>query len=210
MRASRSSGGTVSSSEAYACESAEPVPAAQSSHWWTKLYSYLGVVALAFLLLWLTPLWERVDSVYTGAPFGQYASVFGIGFAVLVGVPLAVVLLMISRIGLRLGFALLAVYAAALAAAPVFLGFFLGSLFWRLLLKKAPCYWAELPIGLLIWRLLSMIPGIGFVVKLVAIALGLGLVTMLLGKGKPAAPAAESAPAPAEPAALPPDSGDAQ
>lgn len=164
--------------------------------------SFLGVTAVAFVLLWLTPLWETVDLKYYGAPFSKYAKAFGIGFAVLVGLPVAVVLLMIARVGVRLAFVLTGVYLASIAAAPVFLGFFLGALIWRRLFKKAPNYFAELPIGILLWRIAYCIPGLSFAVGLVAVPLGLGVVTLLLGKHK-AAPA-ETADAPAEePSALP-------
>jgi len=149
-----------------------------------KALSFAGVLLLAFVLLWLTPLWETVDRKYYGAPFGKYAKSFGIGFAVLAGVPLAAVLLFISTIGVRLAFVVLFLYAAAIIAAPVFLGFFLGALLWRGAMKKAPCYYAELAIGILIWRLAACVPGLSFVVGLVAVPLGLGVVTLLLGKGR--------------------------
>ena len=149
-----------------------------------------AVAALAFVLLWLTPLWETVDKKYCGAPFASYASAFGIGFAVLAGLPVAAILLMLTRVGLRLAFVLLFVYVAAIIAAPVFLGFFLGMLIWRGALKKAPCYFAELPIGILVWRLAACIPGLSFAAGLVAVPLGLGVITLLLGKGAKSAPAA--------------------
>ena len=57
----------------------------------------------------------------------------------LAGLPVAAILLMLTRVGLRLAFVLLFVYVAAIIAAPVFLGFFLGMLIWRGALKKAPC-----------------------------------------------------------------------
>lgn len=156
----------------------------------SRVISFLGVTALAFVLLWLTPLWETVDKKYCGAPFASYASAFGIGFAVLAGLPVAAILLMLTRVGLRLAFVLLFVYVAAIIAAPVFLGFFLGMLIWRGALKKAPCYFAELPIGILVWRLAACIPGLSFAVGLVAVPLGLGVITLLLGKGAKSAPAA--------------------
>lgn len=166
-----------------------------------KALSFAGVLLLALVLLWLTPLWETVDKKYYGAPFGKYAKAFGIGFAVMAGVPLAAVLLFISAVGVRLAFVVLLLYVAALIAAPVFLGFFLGALLWRGAMKKAPCYYAELAIGVLIWRLAACVPGLSFVVGLVAVPLGLGVVTLLLGKGRhPAAaeqlPAAQTADAP--------------
>ena len=157
--------------------------------------SYLGAAAVAFVLLWLTPIWEKLDSKYYGADFGDYAKAFGIGFAVLAGLPVAAVLLMITRIGLRLAFVLLLVYAAAIVASPVFLSFFAGMLIWRRALRKAPCYFAELPIGLLAWRIVYCVPGLSFVVGLVAVPLGLGVLTLLLGKTKkqpvPALPESE-------------------
>ena len=156
----------------------------------SRVISFLGVTALAFVLLWLTPLWETVDKKYCGAPFASYASAFGIGFAVLACLPVAAILLMLTRVGLRLAFVLLFVYVAAIIAAPVFLGFFLGMLIWRGALKKAPCYFAELPIGILVWRLAACIPGLSFAAGLVAVPLGLGVITLLLGKGAKSAPAA--------------------
>ncbi len=157
--------------------------------------SYLGAAVVAFVLLWLTPIWEKLDSKYYGADFGDYAKAFGIGFAVLAGLPVAAVLLMITRIGLRLAFVLLLVYAAAIVASPAFLSFFAGMLIWRRALRKAPCYFAELPIGLLAWRIVYCVPGLSFVVGLVAVPLGLGVLTLLLGKTKkqpvPALPESE-------------------
>lgn len=144
----------------------------------------LGLVAVALVLLWLTPLWERVDAAYYGAPFDKFARAFGVGAAVLVGVPVAAILLLITRVGARLALVLLFVYGAAVAAAPVFLGFVLGALFRRGALKKAPRYLVELPLGILICRVASAIPGLSFAVSLVAVPLGLGMLTQILGKVK--------------------------
>ena len=179
-----------------------------------KALSFAGVLLLAFVLLWLTPLWETVDRKYYGAPFGRYAKAFGIGFAVLAGVPLAAILLFISNVGVRLALIVLFLYAAAIIAAPVFLGFFLGALLWRGAMKKAPCYYAELAIGILVWRVAASVPGLSFAVGLVSVPLGLGVVTLLLGKGaaklSPKAETACEECAASDPAALPEDSDSAE
>ena len=57
-------------------------------------------------------------------------------------------------------------------------------LVWRKLLKRSPSYWAELPIGLLIWRVLTLIPGVKVAAGLVVVPLGLGVLARLLGKKK--------------------------
>lgn len=149
-----------------------------------KVISYVGFVAIAFVLLLFTPLWETLDRKYYGASFGQYAKAFGIGFGVLAGVPLAAILLMISSIGLRLLFVLLLAYIAVIIIAPIFFGFFVGMIIWRKLFKKAPCYWVELPIGLLVVRIAAAIPVLSFIVGIVSIPLGLGVMILLLGKSK--------------------------
>ena len=134
--------------------------------------------------------------------------------AVLAGVPLAAILLFISNVGVRLALIVLFLYAAAIIAAPVFLGFFLGALLWRGAMKKAPCYYAELAIGILVWRVAASVLGLSFAVGLVSVPLGLGVVTLLLGKGaaKPS-PKAETAceeSAASDPAVLPEDSDSAE
>jgi len=148
------------------------------------LFTYIGLLLVAYFFLWLTPLWEKQDSKYTGADFGKYAATFGIGFAVLIVVPIAAIILMITGIGVRPAFVMLFVYIAALVAAPVFLGFVLGSLLWRKAFKRPCNYWAELAIGILAARVLVLLPFVSFAVRLVSTCFGLGSVACMLGKGK--------------------------
>lgn len=190
--------------EVYEDES-EPQPTAAQkfgSKALDRVLGFAGVVALAFVLLWLTPLWGCLDKKYSGAPFAKFAKAFGIGFAVLVGLPVAFIILLITRVGLRLAFVLLMVYIAALLASPVILGFFLGKLFWRDLCKRKACFAVELPIGIAIWAIFECIPVLSFVVNFVCAPLGLGVVTLLLGRGgkKPCAQQVEPLPLPETPA----------
>lgn len=152
------------------------------------VFSYVGVLAVAMLLLWLTPLWETVDKKYENASFGKYAAAFGIGFAVLVALPLASVILMVTGFGLRLGFTLLMLYLAAMAVSPVFLSYILGKLLWRKAFKKAVNYPAELAIGVLAWRILASVPLLSFLVGFISLPFGIGVFVLLLGKKKTTAP----------------------
>lgn len=152
------------------------------------VFSYVGVLAVAMLLLWLTPLWETVDNKYENASFGKYAAAFGIGFAVLVALPLASVILMVTGFGLRLGFTLLMLYLAAMAVSPVFLSYIFGKLLWRKAFKKAVNYPAELAIGVLAWRILASVPLLSFLVGFISIPFGIGVFVLLLGKKKTTAP----------------------
>lgn len=165
-------------------EEEAPRPASLGEQALGKLSSFAGLALLALVLLWLTPLWETVDSRYTGQPFRKYAAAFGIGFAVLVAVPVAGVLLMISGVGLRLSGLLLTVYAAALCGGGSFAAFLVGSLLWRKALKKAPKLWAELLIGTAVWTVVGCIPVVSFLAGLVGVPYGLGVVTLLITGSK--------------------------
>ena len=155
----------------------------------SRLFGAVGLLLIAYFFLWLTPLWEKIDGDYTGADFGKYAAAFGIGLGVLLALPIAAIILMITGIGLRPAFVLLCVYIAALIASPIFLGFILGSLLWRKALKQKCNYWAELPIGIVALRLVTMLPYVSFPISLVSAAFGLGCVVRLLGKKRSAPPA---------------------
>lgn len=152
------------------------------------VFSYVGVLAVAFLLLWLTPLWETVDKKYESVSFGKYAAAFGIGFAVLVALPLVSLILMVTGFGLRLGLMLLMLYFAAIAVSPVFISFILGKLLWRKAFKKSACYPAELAVGVLAWRILASVPLLSFLVGFISLPFGIGVLVLLLGKKKTTAP----------------------
>ena len=130
-----------------------------------------------------------MDTVYAGAGFGKYAAAFGIGLLVLLVLPIIAILLMITGIGLRPAFFLLFVYGAALIASPVFLGFVLGSLLWRRAFKRPCNYWAELAIGILVLRLVMLLPYASLVFGVVSTAFGVGTLTQLLGKKRSSLPA---------------------
>ncbi|MCR5575627.1 MAG: hypothetical protein K6F56_01315 [Oscillospiraceae bacterium] len=197
----------IAAAEVYESEKTETevqVPKAPTAMSRVKdaLFSYVGLLLVGFALLWLTPLWESVDERYTGLPFGKYAAAFGIGLAILVGFPIVAILLMLTGFGMRLAFALLLEYAIILIAAPLVLNFFLGRLIWRGLIKKDANYWAELPIGLLVWRVLKFIPVVKTLVGFVAAPLAVGVLVLLLRwkKTSPKAKQPEAAPVfPAEP-----------
>ena len=177
--------------------SIEPAPKAKSSSFLSKVksrvFTFIGLLLIAYFFLWLTPLWEKVDADYTGKRFGTYAKAFGIGLAVLAALPLASIILMVSGVGMRPALVLLLVCIAAIIAAPVFLGFFLGSLLWRKALKKERNYWAELAIGLACWAVLISIPGVSILVRVVSSCLGVGVLTGFLGKKKKSVPAEKKA-----------------
>ena len=147
-------------------------------------FGFIGLLLAAYILLWLTPVWSKVDAKYTSAPFSKYAKAVGIGLAVLICVPLASVILMITGVGLRTALLVLFLYGAAITASPVILGFIIGSLVLRHAFKLKPCYYTELALGLALYKIISLIPVLSLICGIIAVPLGVGVFVLFLEKEK--------------------------
>jgi cytoskeletal protein CcmA (bactofilin family) len=99
---------------------------------------------------------------------------FGLGSAVLAGVPVAIILVLITIVGLPLGFMLFAAYVAAIYLAKIWVGAYLG----RRILKPAGAtkqdWLLGLLLGLVILTAVGLIPFVGVVVSTVVACVGLG------------------------------------
>ena len=148
----------------------------------SMLKSYVGLLLVAFLLLWRTTLWQKIARDFSGKKFGFYIGTFFIGVGYLLLLPLICIVLIISGFGVRMGLILMLVISALAVAAPVFFGFFLGSFLWCRLLKRERTYWAELLIGLLIWCLFRFVPALQFITTVITMPLAVGVFRRLLIK----------------------------
>ncbi len=98
----------------------------------------------------------------------------GLGIGVLAGVPLAMLVLAITLVGLPVSFMLLALYLAAIYLAKIWVGAFLG----QALLKPGGASKSDwllgLLLGLVILTIVGFIPYLGGLVRFVVVCLGLG------------------------------------
>ena len=110
---------------------------------------------------------------------------FGLGFALLVAVPVASSILLFTVVGIPLAFLSYAIFAVLLAGAVVVAAYGLGS---RLARAFAWSYEGEglfrrvlwTFLGLLLLGLIGIVPVLGFLILVVALSLGLGAVTLEL------------------------------
>jgi cytoskeletal protein CcmA (bactofilin family) len=93
-----------------------------------------------------------------------------LGFLVLVVTPVAVIVAMITVVGIPLGALALIAWVAALLFSGVPVGAYLGG---RLLRSASP--YLALFVGLLVLALLGLIPYLGFITKLVTLLIGLAV-----------------------------------
>ncbi|MGA2905166.1 MAG: zf-HC2 domain-containing protein [Candidatus Korobacteraceae bacterium] len=140
-----------------------------------KFYFFQAVwLASAMLVGWLgLVLFPGFFQGSTHAVGSSWRSL-GLGFAVLAGVPVAIIVTAITLVGLPVSLMLLAMYLLAIYLAKLWVGAFLG----QMLLKPAGATKSDwllgLLVGLLILTIVGFIPYLGGLVRFVVVCLGLG------------------------------------
>ena len=148
-----------------------------------RAISLVGAFVIGWILMYLFPGFFQRTSRAVGAGWRS----FGLGFAVLIVTPVAIILIALTLIGLPLALIALGLYLICLYLSLVFVGAFFG---WLLFKTDQPrggrSLWAYF-VGLLILTVLVSLPIIGTVFKLLACCLGLGaLVSQLYRSWRPA------------------------
>lgn len=107
---------------------------------------------------------------------------FVIGFSVLVGVPLALILLMISVVGIGIGLLVGVSYMLLVLLGYVCAGIVLSGLASRVFFKARVIGWQEGALGAFLLYLIGLIPAIGFLVTLVLLSVSLGAMVVLFAR----------------------------
>lgn len=144
--------------------------ALQSANIAYKLYSLAVAFMLGWILLSLAPLFvKKTTELIDKNPLGM----MGLGLLALIGIPIFVIILMITVVGIPLAFILMALYAIYLYLAKIVVGFYLGmKITGWLQWKTAPLL--SLFIGLVAWIFLTSIPVIGWLIQFVVFITGMG------------------------------------
>lgn len=134
-----------------------------------------GVLVWGVFVLLFPRLWIRLSEIVKGSP----GPAFGWGLLVLLTVPLAVLLLLITVIGIPVSLLLLAAYLAVLSTAKIIIGDTLGRFLSRYFgwEGRVPSILPFL-VGFLVLVLLSNIPVVGFFTELMVVCLALGAVSL--------------------------------
>jgi len=97
------------------------------------------------------------------------------GFIVLFCVPIAVVLVSISIVGLPLGIIVFSLYLILLYLSGIFFGLFIGEGIFKIFKLKVSPYWSIIS-GLVVLFFLTMIPYVGWLIRFLVLLFGLGAV----------------------------------
>jgi len=143
--------------------------------WVGAVYSTLSSLLLGAILLLVAPnVGRRVAEVGTTQPVRSG----GIGLLTLIGVPIALLLLLVTVVGIPLSLVGLVVFGAVVFAATVYGAFVLGT--WLLSLGDYRNRWAALVAGVIVVALLRQIPVVGGAARLAVLLVGLGAFASVL------------------------------
>lgn len=154
---------------------------------WTATAFVFGLV-----MIFLMPKYSEE----TLASAGRYGASFGLGVLVLIGMPILAVLASATVVGLAIGLTALFLWLAATYATQVFVGAWLGQ---RLLgpASGATGLVGRMALGLILLRVLTLLPYVGLFFKVVILLWGMGAMSLALYKRLQPPPLASSEPAPA-------------
>ncbi len=146
------------------------------------LQSILNMVVVFLVIIVLLPsLTDKIEKVYDKKK-NNYLKNIGIGFLLLVSIPTISLLLLVSNIGMYLGLIILAIYMISIYLAFIISGFILGNLLLGKLMKLNTNKYLSGIIGIVLLKLLMLIPVFGTLLGLVSITLGLATIWNLVQK----------------------------
>jgi len=111
--------------------------------------------------------------------FGRPWRSLGIGFAVLVAGPVAIIILLVIMVGIPLSVFGFFTYVVLLYLSSIFIGLAVGEKIIRLLKKEGDIsQYASLALGTSVLFLVGLVPWIGFVVKMLVVVFGMGMLAV--------------------------------
>lgn len=138
------------------------------------MISFASTLLLGLLLLRIYPVFTpRVASMIQEKP----GVVLGVGGALLFGVPMLIVLCMVSVLGIPIGLMLAAMYVVTLYLGRVFVMLWLGRRILKLVSNSSSAARAFVT-GLVVYFILSLVPVVGGLVTMLMIVMGLGAILM--------------------------------
>lgn len=138
------------------------------------------IVVFLVISLALPQVVDKTNKVYNKKGFVFYLKNTGIGLLMIICIPIICILLLISSIGTALGLILTGIYIIGLYLAYAFAGYLLGELLLLKLLKLNSNKYLIGIIGIALLEVITLIPVVGGIISLIAIAIGIATIWLLI------------------------------
>ena len=145
------------------------------------LISILNMVVVFLVITIIIPnTFNKVENLYKKN--NNYLKSIGIGLLILICTPIISLILLVSNIGMYLGVILALLYVIALFLSCIFAGFILGKLLFVNLMKLNINNYLAGIMGIVLLKLLMLIPIFGTILGLIAITIGLTTIWNIIQK----------------------------
>ena len=145
------------------------------------LISILNMVVVFLVITIIIPnTFNKVENLYKKN--NNYLKSIGIGLLILICTPIISLILLVSNIGMYLGIILALLYVIALFLSCIFTGFILGKLLFVNLMKLNINNYLAGIMGIVLLKLLMLIPIFGTILGLIAITIGLTTIWNIIQK----------------------------
>lgn len=114
--------------------------------------------------------------------FSQFAQNLGWGLLVFLLTPLAVLVLLITIVGIPLGILVGIAFGVGIFIGEIIVSAAVGGLVFSLFKKPDAAYWLKLLVGLIILFIISIVPFVNFIAILLIWILGLGTLALHIGE----------------------------
>ena len=159
---------------------------------WFKIF-WIGGLLVTGLVLFLIS--RNVFAEFGSVVKRKLGMNFVWGLVALIAIPVIVIILVITVVGVPLGLILLAAYLVMMYCSQLSLGLLVGDLLFRTEGKAGWRAFGAFVAGTAIFQILTFVPVLGGILELAALLLGLGAVALMIWRAfaRPAAPPAVSA-----------------
>lgn len=148
--------------------------------------SLLGLLFVGIILYLVAPvLFEELKQKTANYNFTKGLTDGCYGFLALIGVPIALLILLVTIIGIPISILGFIAYAICLYLSTILVGYLLGNLIWTKLFKAKNNDYLAIMIGIIAIKLLEVVPLIKGLISFVVICLGLGLMAKMMFEKKP-------------------------
>ena len=142
------------------------------------------LVVLFVLILTIPALFKKINKQFKDKNISDILLVLVKGLVGLIIIPIISLILIISNLGISLGFILGILYGIVIYVSTVFTGYYIGKLVSDKLIKKNINNFLIGTIGLLVIYILKLIPFVNNIVSFLSIIFGLGIILCLFKKNK--------------------------
>lgn len=142
-----------------------------------KFWSFLSLMLVfAVLSLAASKLFVRVQKEYDKFDFNKGLETFTKGLVFLILVPIIIFVLFLMSIGIPLALILLALYFIIMYLSTIFTGYLIGYKLWQKFFNNDINMLVVGIFGIAILFILNLIPGISFIISMLSMFIGIGVI----------------------------------